>query len=64
MTRLAPRTLSLGLVLLAAGGCFALTMGVRQSMGLFLGPINTHTGLASASIPPKPSPVNLSRSGS
>ena len=50
MTRLAPRTLSLGLVLLAAGGCFALTMGVRQSMGLFLGPINTHTGLGLASI--------------
>ena len=45
-----PRTLGFGLVLLAAGGCFALTMGVRQTMGLFLGPINTHTGLGFASI--------------
>ncbi|MFM9914769.1 MAG: MFS transporter [Rhizobacter sp.] len=50
MTRSAPRTLSLGVVLLAAGGCFALTMGARQSMGLFLGQINTHTGLGFASI--------------
>ena len=50
MTAPAPRTLSLGLVLVAAGGCFALTMGARQSMGLFLGPINTHTGLGLASI--------------
>jgi len=33
------------LVMLAAGGTFALTMGARQSMGLFLGPINTATGL-------------------
>jgi MFS family permease len=33
------------LVLLAAGGCFALTMGTRQTMGLFLSPLNTHTGL-------------------
>ena len=30
------------LVLLAAAGTFALTMGARQSMGLFLSPINTH----------------------
>jgi hypothetical protein len=29
------------LVLLAAAGTFALTMGTRQSMGLFLGPLNT-----------------------
>lgn len=33
------------LILLAAAGAFALTMGVRQSMGLFLSPINTATGL-------------------
>lgn len=33
------------LVLLAAAGSFALTMGTRQSMGLFLGPLNTATGL-------------------
>ena len=33
------------LVLLAAAGTFALTMGTRQSMGLFLGPLNTATGL-------------------
>lgn len=45
-----PRTLSFGLVLLAAGGCYALTMGARMSMGLFLGPLNTHTGLGLASI--------------
>ncbi len=38
------------LVLLAAGGTFALTMGARQSMGLFLGSLNTSTGLGLASI--------------
>ncbi len=38
------------LVLLAAGGAFALTMGVRQTMGLFLSPINTATGLGVGSI--------------
>jgi predicted MFS family arabinose efflux permease len=37
-------------VLLAAAGTFALTMGARQSMGLFLGPLNTATGLGLASI--------------
>lgn len=37
-------------VLLAAAGTFALTMGARQSMGLFLGSINSHTGLGLASI--------------
>lgn len=37
-------------VLLAAGGTFALTMGVRQSMALFMGPLNTATGLGVASI--------------
>jgi predicted MFS family arabinose efflux permease len=46
-SRLAP---ALWLVLLAAGGTFALTMGARQSMGLFLGALNTHTGLGIASI--------------
>ncbi|MDD0814322.1 MFS transporter [Curvibacter sp. HBC28] len=38
------------LVLLAAAGAFALTMGVRQSMGLFLSPLNTATGLGLGSI--------------
>ncbi len=40
----------LWLVLLAAGGIFALTMGARQSMGLFIGSINSHTGLGVASV--------------
>lgn len=40
----------MGLVLLAAAGCFAVTMGARQSMGLFLGNLNTSTGLGLASI--------------
>ncbi len=38
------------LVLLAAAGSYALTMGSRQSLGLFLGNINTATGLGLASI--------------
>lgn len=38
------------LVLLAAAGTFALTMGVRQTLALFLGPINTSTGLGLANI--------------
>ncbi len=37
-------------VLLAAAGAFALTMGARQSMGLFLGDLNSATGLGLASI--------------
>jgi predicted MFS family arabinose efflux permease len=37
-------------VLVAAAGTFALTMGARQSMGLFLSPLNTSTGLGIASI--------------
>lgn len=41
---------TLWLVLLAAAGAFALTMGVRQTMGLFLAPLNTSTGLGLASI--------------
>lgn len=38
------------LVLLAAAGTTAITMGARQSMGLFLNSINTSTGLGLASI--------------
>ncbi|MFP5405794.1 MAG: MFS transporter, partial [Gammaproteobacteria bacterium] len=38
------------LVLLAGAGAFALTMGTRQSMGLFLSSLNTHTGLGLGSI--------------
>lgn len=49
-TSSAPAYRALWLVLLAAAGTFALTMGARQSMGLFLGPINTQTGLGLASI--------------
>ncbi len=41
---------ALWLVLLAAGGAFALSMGTRQTMGLFLGPLNTATGLGLSSI--------------
>ena len=47
----APRVAPLlWLVLLAAAGCFALTMGVRQSMGLFVSVLNTSTGLGLGSI--------------
>jgi len=45
-----PRAWSWQIVLLAAAGAFAMTMGVRQTMGLFIGPINTATGLGLASI--------------
>src|SRR5207344_3615611 len=44
------RRAALWLVLLAAAGTFALTMGTRQTMGLFLSPLNTATGLGLASI--------------
>jgi MFS family permease len=37
-------------VLLAAAGAFALTMGTRQTMGLFLSSLNTATGLGLGSI--------------
>ncbi|HEY8358801.1 MAG TPA: MFS transporter, partial [Ramlibacter sp.] len=47
--RSTPRT-ALWLVLLAAAGTFALSMGTRQTMGLFLSPLNTATGLGIASI--------------
>src|SRR6478736_6823901 len=46
----AARVPALAWVLLAAAGTFALTMGARQSMGLFVGTINTHTGLGIASV--------------
>ena len=48
--RSAARLSRSGVVLLAAGGIFAVTMGARQSMGLFLSAINTSTGLGLASI--------------
>lgn len=38
------------LVLLAAAGTFALTMGVRNTMGVYLSSLNTATGLGVASI--------------
>ena len=44
------RQIALWLVLLAAAGTYALTMGTRQTMGLFLSPINTATGLGLAQI--------------
>jgi MFS family permease len=52
MTALTPssRRAALWLVLLAAGGTFALSMGVRQTMGLFLSSLNTSTGLGLGSI--------------
>jgi MFS family permease len=39
------RRWSVWVVLLAAAGTFALTMGTRQTMGLFLSPLNTATQL-------------------
>lgn len=50
MTDKDDRRFALWLVLLAAGGTFALTMGTRQTMGLFLSPLNTSTGLGIGSI--------------
>ncbi len=44
------RRTAMWLVLLAAAGTFALTMGTRQTMGLFLSPLNTSTGLGLGSI--------------
>jgi hypothetical protein len=44
------RRIAIWLVLLAAGGTFALTMGVRQTMGLFLSSLNTSTALGIGSI--------------
>lgn len=45
-----PRQWPLWAVLLAGAGVFALTMGTRQSMGLFLSSLNTATGLGVGSI--------------
>lgn len=44
------RNAAFWIVLLAAAGTFALTMGTRQTMGLFLSPLNTATGLGIGSI--------------
>jgi MFS family permease len=44
------RKYGLWIVLLAAAGTFALTMGTRQTMGLFLSSLNTSTGLGLGSI--------------
>ena len=41
---------AVALVLLAAAGTFALTMGTRQTLALFIGPINTSTALGLANI--------------
>ena len=49
MTDTARRT-AFWLVMLAAAGTFGLTMGARQSMGLFLPSLNTSTGLGLGSI--------------
>ncbi len=46
----AKRRTAYWLVLLAAAGTFAVTMGSRQSMGLFLPALNTSTGLGLGSI--------------
>ena len=46
----AGRRWPLWLVLLAGAGIYALTMGTRQTMGLFLGSLNTATGLGVGSI--------------
>ena len=46
----AKKNVAIWLVLLAVGGAYALTMGVRQSMGLFLSALNTLTALGVGSI--------------
>lgn len=50
MTDATLRRAAFWLVMLAAAGTFALTMGARQSMGLFLPALNTSTGLGLGSI--------------
>jgi MFS family permease len=45
-----PRRWAFWVVLLAAAGTFALTMGTRQTMGMFLGALNTSTQLGLGSI--------------
>jgi len=42
--------IAIWLVLLAAAATFGLTAGTRQTLGLFLGPMNTATGLGLANI--------------
>jgi MFS family permease len=44
------KQIAVWLVLLAAAGTFGLTMGTRQTMGLFLSSLNTATGLGVGSI--------------
>lgn len=44
------RRIAWGWVVLAAAGTFALTMGTRQSLALFIGPLNSATGLGLAAI--------------
>jgi MFS family permease len=44
------KRLAIWLMLLAAAGTFALTMGVRQTMGLFLSSLNSATGIGVANI--------------
>jgi predicted MFS family arabinose efflux permease len=44
------RRWALWVILVAAGGTFALTMGVRQTMGLFLSSLNTATGVGVGNI--------------
>src|SRR3982751_4737507 len=48
--RSAVRRHALWIVLLATAGTFALTVGARQTMVLFLSAVNTSTGLGVASI--------------
>lgn len=45
-----PPVNAIWLVLLAAAGTFALTMGVRNTMGVYLSSLNTATGLGIANI--------------
>ena len=49
-TNTGSKHIAVWLVLLAAAGTFALTMGTRQTMGLFVSPLNTATGLGIGSI--------------
>jgi predicted MFS family arabinose efflux permease len=44
------KRIAVWLILLAAAGTFAVTMGTRQTMGLFLSSLNTATGLGIGSI--------------
>ena len=44
------RKMAVWVVLAAAAGAFAMTMGTRQTMGLFLSPLNSATGLGIGNI--------------